>query len=140
ALDDSRPQGPPGADRLRGPEIAGLRPDHAVIANEPVTFAFQPVKGATRYVVEIEDSQGRVVMTREVDATELTVAAGTFASGAAYHWTVQSQDKPGGAARGASDFTTLSEEDARQRDALRKSIVSSGSGRDALLAEVDRRL
>ena len=140
ALDDSRPQGPPGAVRLRATEIAGLRPDHAVIAREPVTFAFQPVKGASRYAVEIEDSQGRVVMRREVAATELTVAAGTLAPGAAYRWTVQTLDRAGGAARGASDFTTLSEEDGRQRDALRQSVASSGGGQEALLAEVDRRL
>ena len=139
SLDDSRPQGPPGAVRLRATEIAGLRLDHAVIAREPVTFAFQPVKGASRYAVEIEDSQGRVVMRREVAATELTVAAGTLAPGAAYHWTVQTLDRAGGAARGASDFTTLSEEDGRQRDALRQSVASSGGGQEALLAEVDRR-
>jgi hypothetical protein len=105
-----------------------------------VKFAFQPVKGASRYAVEIEDSQGRVVLRREVSATELTVPAGTLAPGAAYHWTVQTLDKPGSAARGASDFTTLSEEDVRQRDELRKSVASSGGVQDALLAEIDRRL
>ena len=107
-----------------------------MIASEPVRFAFQPVKGASRYAVEVENTQGRVVMRREVAATELIVGAGTLAPGAAYHWTVQTLDKAGVAARGASDFTTLSEEDARQRDALRQ----SGGGQEALLAEVDRRL
>jgi hypothetical protein len=140
ALDDSRPQGPPGAVRLRGTDIGGLRPYHTVVASAPVTFSFQAVRDASRYAVEIEDDHGRVVLRREVDTAELTVPAGTLAPGAAYHWTVQTLDKVGTVARGASRFTTLSEEEGRRRDALRQALASQGTADEALLAEVDRRL
>jgi len=140
ALDESRPRGAPGAVRLRGREISGLRPDHVVLASAAVTFTFQPVTGASRYAVEIEDNQGRLVLRREVDTTELTVPAGTLAPDATYHWTVETVNTVGSTARGASRFVTLSEEEARRRDALRNALASQGSPDEALLAEVDRRL
>ena len=140
-LDDSRPQGPPGAVRLRGAVIPGLRPYHAVIATEPLTLRFQPVDGASRYAVEIEDDAGRRVFGGEVGTAELLVPAGTLQAGAAYHWSVQTLDKVGGAARGTSRFTTLSADEVRRRDALRQALASErGAAAAALLAEVDRRL
>ena len=141
ALDNSGPQGPPGAVRLRGALISGLRPYHAVIATEPLTLHFQPVDGASRYAVEIENEAGRRVFRGEVAAAELALPAGTLEPGATYYWSVQTLDKLGGAARGTSQFTTLSAEALQRRDTFRQALASEGGAASAaLLAEVDRRL
>ena len=141
ALDTSRPQGPPGAVRLRGTLISGLRPYHAVIATEPLMLHFLPVDGASRYAVEIENEAGRRVFRGEVASAELAVPAGTLEPGATYYWSVQTLDKVGGAARGRSQLTTLSAEEVRRRDTFRQALASEGgTTAAALLAEVDRRL
>ncbi|MEO7271057.1 MAG: hypothetical protein ABIX28_23450 [Vicinamibacterales bacterium] len=141
ALDASRPQGPPGAVRLRASRVSGLRPYHAVIATQPLTLRFQPVEGASRYTVEIEDETGRSIFRGEVVGVDLAVPAGTLVPGATYYWSVESLDKAGGAARGTSRFTTLSTEAAERRDTLRRALASdAGPAAIALQAEVDRRL
>jgi hypothetical protein len=141
ALDDSRPQGPPGGVRVRSDVVSGLSPSHAVLSMEPTTLRFDPVKGASRYSVEVEDEAGRRVVGGETSAPEFVVAPGVLQPGATYYWRVQTVDKVGAAARGSSRFTTLSTEQMQSRDALRRTLSSQG-GADSLafLAEVDRRL
>ncbi len=141
ALDDSRPQGPAAGVRVRGDVVAGLRPFHAVLATQATTLRFEPVKRASRYEVAVEDDAGRRVFVGETAGTEMVVPAGTLKPGASYHLTVQTVDKVGGAARGSSRFTTLSDEQMRARDKLRQALqAEGGTGWRALLAEIDRRL
>jgi hypothetical protein len=141
ALDDSRPKGPAGGIRLRGDAISGLRPFHSVTLAERTVIRFNPVDGASRYAVEIENDAGRRIFAVEATTAEVVVPAGVLAAGASYYWTVQTLDKVGGAARGASEFKTLSAEDERLRQALRRSLdTDGGTGDVALQAEIDRRL
>jgi hypothetical protein len=141
ALDESRPTGPPGAVRLRGPIVSGLRPSHAVILTEPLVLRFDPVDGASRYAIEIENEAGRRIFAGESTTPELEVPVALIEPGASYYWTVQTPDRSGGEARGTAQFKTLSLEDAQHREALRRSLASDdGAVALALMAEIDRRL
>ena len=141
ALDESRPKGPPGGVRLRGSAISGLRPFHTVTLAERTVLRFNPVRGASKYAVEIENDAGRRIFVAESTTPEVVVPAGVLEADTSYFWTVQTLDKVGGAARGTSEFKTLSSEDARVRQALRRSLEAEGGGGGlALLAEIDRRL
>jgi hypothetical protein len=141
ALDESRPKGPPGGVRLRVPSIAGLRPFHTVTLADRTTLRFKPVSGASRYAVEIESDAGRRVFGIESTTAEVVVPAGVLTPDTSYYWTVQTLDKFSGAARGSSEFRTLSAKDAQLREALRRSLETEGGDNHlALLAEIDRRL
>jgi hypothetical protein len=141
ALDESRPAGPPGAVRLRGAVISGVRPSHAVVLNPPLTLRFDPVAGASRYAVEVENQAGRRIFAAETPKPEQAVPPGVLEPGASYYWVVRTLDKAGGEARGTGQFRTLSLDEVAQRDALRRSLASEGdAGGVALLAEIDRRL
>ncbi len=139
ALDDSRPKGGLGGVRLRGTLISGLRPFQSVTLPERTTIRFNPVDGASRYSVEIENTAGRRIFVVESTASEVVVPAGVLEPGATYFVTVLTLDKVGAAARGTSEFTTLTANDSRVREALRQSL-EAGGGDLALLAEIDRRL
>ncbi len=102
---------------------------------------FNPVRGASKYAVEIENDAGRRIFAAESTTPEVVVPAGVLEAEASYYWTVQTLDKVGGAARGTSEFKTLSSDDARVREALRRSPETEGADSHlALLAEIDRRL
>ena len=141
ALDASRPKGPAGGIRLRGPRITGLSPfDTSTLATR-TRLRFAPVAGASNYSVEIEDASGRRVFGVETTASEVMVPDGVLEPGVSYQWTVRTLDLFGATAQGASPFRTLSREDERDREALRRSLDAEG-GADALalLATVDQRL
>jgi hypothetical protein len=141
ALDESRPKGPPGSVRLRDTAISGLRPSHGVTLAERTVLRFTPVRGASRYGAEIANEAGTRVFAAESTTPEVIVPAGVLEPEARYYWTVQTLDKLGAVARGASEFRTLSVQDARVRQALRRSLEAEGDGGAlALVAEVDRRL
>jgi hypothetical protein len=140
ALDGSRPQGPPASVRLRSERIAGLSPFHAIVLGKTLTLRFTPVRGASRYAVEIESADGRRIAGGETTSPAFVVPAGVLEPGATYVWTVQTVDKIGDAARGAARFTTLSIDDVQARAALRAAADTGASESLALLAEVDRRL
>lgn len=140
-LGESRPKGPPGAVRLRGARITGMRPYHAVVATETVTLRFDAVAGASRFAIEIDDRAGQRILRVETTSTELAVPAGTLEPGRNYFWSVETLDKVGATARGRSRFSTIAPEDVRRRDALRRALaLDDGAAAVALLAEVDRRL
>jgi hypothetical protein len=141
ALDASRPKGPAGGIRLRGPRISRLDPSDAVTLATRTRLRFAPVAGASQYGIEIDDSSGRRVFGVETMASDVTVPNGLLEPGAAYQWTVRTLDLSGATARGVSQFRTLSSEDERQREALRRSLDAEGGARAlALLAAVDQRL
>jgi hypothetical protein len=141
ALDESRPKGPPGGVRLRAAAISGLRPFHTVTLADRTTIRFNPVDGASRYAVEIENHAGQRIFVAESTTAGVVVPAGVLEPGATYYWTVQTLDRIGAAARGASEFRTLSAADAQARQTLRRSLETGAAPEDvALLAEIDRRL
>jgi hypothetical protein len=92
ALDESRPKGPPGGVRLRASAISGLRPFHAVTLPEQTVLRFDPVSGASKYAVEIENDAGRRIFAVESTTPQVVVPAGVLQPGASYYWTVQTLD------------------------------------------------
>jgi hypothetical protein len=141
ALDASRPKGPPGGIRLRGPRISRLDPFDAVTLAPHTQLRFAPVAGAGTYDIEIEDYSGRRVFGFETRDSEVIVPSGVLEPGVAYQWTVRTLDLFGATARGTGQFRTLSSEDERDREALRRSLDAEGGARAlALLAAVDQRL
>ena len=141
ALDDSRPAGAPGGVRLRDTSIGGLRPSHFVTLAERTVIRFDPVGGASRYAIEIENEAGKRVFTTESTSQEVVVPPGVLEPQRMYYWSVQTLDKVGATARGTSGFRTLSAENAQLRRTLRQSVESEGDANAlAFVAEVDRRL
>jgi hypothetical protein len=141
ALDGSRPKGPPGGVRIRGPIISGLHPSFAATLADRTVLRFNPVVGASRYSVEIENNAGQRIFTADSTTPHVTVPAGVLKPDASYYWRVQALDTFGVAPRGRSQFRTLSAADGEFREALRASLESeAGGGGLALLAEIDRRL
>ena len=82
--------------------------------------------GASKYGIEIEDDSGRRVFGVQTGASEVMVPDGVLEPGVAYQWTVRTLDLFGATARGAGLFSTLSSEDERDREALRRSLEAEG--------------
>ena len=67
-----------------------LAPGAQVAADEPVRFAWRPVRHANRYVLEVlEKSGGKPVLSRETSDTALVLDATLLQPGAEYQWWVR---------------------------------------------------
>ncbi len=128
-----------GAVIIRGEGITGLYPQGVAKALAGSTvLRFKPLGGVEKYRVEIQDRQGAAVVSLETAEPLVKIPAETLRPGTAYHWTVCTVDRPGPAAKGEADFTTLDAESARRRDNLQSSVKHPED--IALLAGVDRQL
>ena len=136
-----RPGLPSGAPRIRGEPIKGLYPRRgaAVLANATVLY-FQPVTGASRYRIEVQDRENQTVFQTELESSPVKVPAGTLRPGNNYRWTVRTLDRPGAIARGEAELVTLGEQASRTREKARQSLAAEGAGSLPLLAEIDRSL
>lgn len=131
-----------GAIRIRGERIKHLYPagNYAVPADETV-LQFDSVQGASKYKVEVEDEVGNTLFHVETESNRVNVSPGVLKPGADYYWKVQTVDKIGQAARGEGEFTTLSADNARLRQAFKDSAEKAGDAASmALLAEIDHSL
>jgi tetratricopeptide (TPR) repeat protein len=120
----------------------GLYPHHgaAALAGEAI-LRFQPVPGADRYRIEVQDGQGHVVFETETATSEVRLVAGALEPGVRYRWTVCTVERAGPVAQGEAELATLPRDVAEAREALRKGIEAAGDGDSlALLAAVDRSL
>lgn len=135
-------RGDAAAIRIRGERISHLYPagQAAALADRTV-LRFEPVAGAAKYKVEVEDERGARVAEFETSEPAVAVSAGVLAPGRSYYWRVSSLDSAGSPARGAAQFVTLSEQNAVARRALRSELENTGDPSSlALLAEIDRAL
>ncbi len=132
----------PAAFRVRGQKITGLYPNASVMSlANATTLRFDPVPNASRYRVVVEDDDGTPLFQVESEKTEVLVSPGILKTGRHYYWSVRTLDAASASARGESELTTLSEEQAASRNALRKSIEGAPDASSvALLAEMDRSL
>jgi hypothetical protein len=130
-----------GAVRIRAERIAGLYPRRgvAVLADDAV-LRFQPVLGAGKYRIEVQDGQGRTAFQTDAESPPVQVPAGRLRAGHRYSWMVRTLDRPGAVARGEADLVTLSEDAARARQETREILESEESGSLPLLAEIDHSL
>jgi hypothetical protein len=87
-----------GDDVERGGEraIAVYSPAGEVAAAGPVVFAWKPVPGAFRYVVEVLGPDGTVVFSDSTADTSATLARpGALTPGATYRWSVRTLEEAG---------------------------------------------
>jgi hypothetical protein len=131
-----------GAVRIRGERITGLYPDgEATALARATTLHFAPVAGAGRYRIEVHDRQGMLVFAIETAASETRLPPGFLRSGRRYDWTVRTVERAGPVARGEAGLVTLDRRTTAAREALRRTVETSGDATLlALLADVDRRL
>jgi hypothetical protein len=134
-----------GAIRLRGKSGARIHnmyprfdtkslPDHTILR-------FDAVPGATRYVVKLEDESGHSVFDAATQLTAIAVPAGVLQPGSRYLWEFCTVDRTGSPVQGEEEFSTLSEEDIRQRAALYAALQKQDDAASlALMADVDQRL
>ncbi len=140
--EEERPGLHAGAVRIRAERIAGLYPHRGVTSLAGATkLRFEPVEGAGKYQIEIQDRQGNAVFAAETTSSAVNVAAGILQPGVRYDWTVRTIERVGPVIKGEAGFVTLPRQTAEAREALRKAVEASGDGASlALLAEVDRSL
>jgi hypothetical protein len=127
-----------GAVRIRGERIEGLYPRHgAATLAEATILRFEPVAGSEKYQVEVQDRKGNIVFAIETTNSSVNTMRALH-PGMRYAWTVRTLERVGPVATGQADFVTLSAEEAKTREALRKAVeVAGDSASLALLAEVD---
>jgi hypothetical protein len=139
--EDENPGPKAGAILIRAERIARLYPHRgaAVLADE-TSLRFQPVEGAGKYRIEVQDGQGRTVFRTDAGSPPLKVPARTLHPGHRYLWTVSTLDRPGAVARGEAELFVLDEHSARAREETRKILEAEGPSSLPLLAEIDRGL
>lgn len=91
AIGLNRPDESP--DQLRGAaaRVTLLAPAAQVAADEPITFAWRPVRHANRYVLELLEGSGggAAVLSRETSDTAVVLDPELFQPGARYAWWVR---------------------------------------------------
>ncbi len=136
---EEQPGSSAGAVRIRAERIAGLYPRFgtATLAGATV-LRFEPVKGAGKYQIEVQDRRGNVIFATETAAFVVPLPAGTLKPGRRYDWTVRTVERVGPVAQGREGFITLRSNLAEARKKLRKAVEKQKDGASlALLAEVD---
>jgi hypothetical protein len=140
ALDDSAPRALGGV-RLRTTVIGGISPANGSAIASATVLRFNAVPGAATYRVEIEDNKGRVIFEAQAMSPQVQVPPDVLEAGASYYWTVRTLDRQGAQARGSADFRTLSTEEVRKREELRRTLQAGGDASSlALLAAIDQHL
>jgi hypothetical protein len=79
-------------DVLRGEAVAvrATRPAAGETVREPITFAWEPVPGASRYTVELVTADGRVAWSTETTEPRATLRdASVLVGGGEYRWWVR---------------------------------------------------
>jgi hypothetical protein len=97
-----------GPEPVRGPEsdIVPVGPTTGAQVKLPFTLAWHPLNGATRYVLEIQTSDGTVAFADTTGDTTVTVGdASHLAAGSDYRWWVR--EVTDGAAPRSSPFSNL---------------------------------
>jgi len=83
-----------GAERGGGREIALYAPGGEVAMSDPVAFAWTPVPGASRYVLEVLGPDGAVIFSDSTADTSATLApSGTLVPGTTYRWSVRTLEE-----------------------------------------------
>jgi hypothetical protein len=132
-----------GAVRIRtGERIRGLYPFPGVstMAGRTV-LRFSALQNVSTYRIEIQDNDGKTILSRETNATEISIPSAVLVHGARYHWQVRGIVAAGPEPRGEATFETLSAENDDRRAALHQVIRNpQDSSSLALLAQIDSAL
>lgn len=138
---ESRPGGRLGGIRLRGTKrvISGLYPNEgATVFADQAALTFEPIEGVKRYRVEIEDEWGNNIFSVETASSKVVASPGVLKPGANYYWQVRTLEKSKTSIYGEAVFATITEENARTRNAFRaQAYKSKDVGNLLLLAKMD---
>ncbi len=140
-----QPSGRAGAVRLRGggdPDAKRLVPSESeMVRADDVVLRFE-TGDDTRVdsKVELEDAQGRELLSLETRAAQVSVPKGVLKPGALYLWRVRSRLPNGLGPWSETTFLTLDSEQAAARDALASTIDDKDTSALLFLAELDRRM
>jgi hypothetical protein len=134
-----------GAIRVRqgsGDRVQNLYPNATSVSiPDHTSLCFSPVKGASRYRVELEDDSGKTILDSQTELTTVVVPPSILRPGSSYYWKVRTIERVGPSVHGESEFDTLSQEDLQRRAALQEVLQRQGDASSlATLADVDRRL
>ena len=130
------------ANSTAGKSMSGLYPSNgAATIAETVVLNFDAVEAYQKYKLDLEDVTGNTIFSIETAATKVQIPPGVLRPGAQYYWRVRTLDSEKAAMRGDAIFSTLTDENVRQRAALKAQAEET---RDrsllGLLAEFDRSL
>jgi hypothetical protein len=121
-VNESKPGSRLGGIRLRTLRrtISGLYPNEgeAVFADSAV-LEFDPLEGAGKYGVEVEDGQGNDVFSAETAMTRVAISPGILKPGNGYYWQVRTLDKAQPSTVSYAAFVTVSEEQAGLRNSFK---------------------
>lgn len=130
-----------GGIRLRSSKrtISNLYPNEgdAVLADQAV-LSFDPLTGIEKYRVEIEDEQGRDLLSVETSIPRVVVSPGIITPGTRYYWQVRALEKNEPATVSYAAFATATDEEAEWRNSFKAQV---GPSRDVanllLLARIE---
>jgi hypothetical protein len=86
-----------GAERGTGQEITQYLPASGGVVSGPPSFAWKPVPGATRYVLEVLGPDGAIVFSDSTSDTSVTLPrADALTPGTTYRWWVRTLEEGAG--------------------------------------------
>ncbi|OGD19361.1 MAG: hypothetical protein A2Y69_15300 [Candidatus Aminicenantes bacterium RBG_13_59_9] len=125
-----------GGIRLRSSKrtISDLYPNEgdAVLADQAV-LTFNPLPEAKQYRVEIEDEQGRDLLSVETSLPRVVVSPGIIKPGNQYYWQVRSVEKDEPSLVSYAAFITATEDEAGLWNSFRAQVSRSGDAANLLL-------
>jgi hypothetical protein len=128
---DSQPGSRLGGIRLRSSKrtISNLYPNEGdALLPDQAVLTFEPLPDIEKYRVEVEDEQGRDLLSVETSAPRVAVTPGVLKPGVHYYWQVRALEKDDVSTVAYAAFVTPTEEEARLWRSFRAQV---GSSRDA---------
>ena len=125
---EAKPGNRLGGIRLRTSRrtISNLYPNEGdtVLADQAV-LTFDPLPDIERYRVEIEDEQGRDLLSAETSIPRVVVSPGIIKPGSTYYWQVRAVEKDELSTVSYAAFVTATEEEAKLRNSFRAQVSRS---------------
>lgn len=135
-IGEAKPGSRLGGIRLRGSKrtIANLYPSEGDSAlSDNIVLSFDPLEGAEKYRVEIEDESGNNIFSIETTSPPVTVSPGVIKPGANYYWQVRSLETGKPSTVSYSAFVTVAQEHARLLKSFRALVGTSRDVANMLL-------
>jgi hypothetical protein len=133
---DVKPGSRLGGIRLRSSKrtISNLYPNEgdAVLADQAV-LTFDPLPDVEKYRVEIEDEQGRDLLSAETSVPRVIISPGIIKPGTNYYWQVRALEKDELSTVSYAAFITVTEEQAGLRNSFRAQVSQSRDAANLLL-------
>lgn len=138
---ESKPGSQLSGIRLRGskPQPADLYPaEGAAVLADGAALSFAPVEGVEKYRVELEDAWGNKLLSVETSSAGVIISPGILRPGASYYWSVRTLEKIRLSKVADAEFVTLSEDQAKLRNAFKVQVLQSKDAAELLfLAQLD---